>query len=159
MAVVFRESHPQSNMKEIPFQFKKIKEEEEFLRMPPIWCSSICRNALNEICVEECAARRDCSGFEEKPNLKLADMPRFPKAESMTKEERFTSVTVYLSKVVDHLQGAENEHNTVIIRRPYFDNPRSSTLSKNVKIEDLLSGVAKANSSLEVGEKCEDSGV
>ena len=27
----------------------------------------------------------------------------------MTKEERFASVTVYLAKVVDHLQGVEKE--------------------------------------------------
>ena len=75
----------------------------------PVWCSAICRNALNEKCVEECSVRRDCSYFEAKPNLKLSDMPRFPINDSadMTKEERFTSVTIYLAKVVDHLQGRE----------------------------------------------------
>ena len=77
--------------------------------MPPTWCSGICRNAMNEICIEACAVKRDCSAFEEKPNLKLVDMPRFPKTEGMTREEKFTSVTIYLSKVVDHLQGIEDE--------------------------------------------------
>ena len=64
---------------------------------------------MNEICIEHCAAKRDCSAFEPKPNLKLTDMPRFPLNESanMTKEEKFTSVTVYLATVVDHLQGNE----------------------------------------------------
>ena len=77
--------------------------------LPPIWCSSICKNAMNEVCVEHCAIKRDCSGFEEKPNLNLSNMPSFPLSESseMTKEEKFTSVTIYLSKVVDHLQGRE----------------------------------------------------
>jgi hypothetical protein len=76
----------------------------------PVWCSAICRNAFNEKCVEECSVRRDCSYFEDKPNLKLSDMPGFPlkESESMTKEEKFTSVTIYLAKVVDHLQGKEH---------------------------------------------------
>lgn len=89
----------------------KDREQNQFegVQMPPAWCSGICRNAMNEICIEDCALKRDCSAFEEKPNLKLIDMPRFPLIESaeMTKEEKFTSVTIYLSKVVDHLQGRE----------------------------------------------------
>jgi len=78
-------------------------------RFPPTWCASLCRNAMNEICIENCAIKRNCSAFEPKPNLKLIDMPSFPLSESaeMTKEEKFTSVTIYLSKVVDHLQGRE----------------------------------------------------
>jgi len=89
----------------------KDREQNQFegVQMPPAWCSGICRNAMNEICVEQCAIKKDCSAFEPKPNLKLIDMPSFPLIESaeMTKEEKFTSVTIYLSKVVDHLQGRE----------------------------------------------------
>jgi hypothetical protein len=78
-------------------------------QLPPAWCGSICRNAMNEVCVENCAIKRDCSAFQPKPNLKLSEMPRFPLEESakMSPEERFTSVTIYLAKVVDHLQGNE----------------------------------------------------
>src|SRR5215212_8357521 len=91
----------------------KDREQNQFegVLLPPAWCSAICRNAMNEICIEHCAVGRDCSAFEPKPNLKLADMPQFPLKESadMTKEEKFTSVTVYLAKVIDHLQGSEEE--------------------------------------------------
>jgi len=91
----------------------KDREQNQFkgVRLPPTWCSGICRNAMNEICVEDCAVKRDCSAFEPKPNLELEDMPRFPLNESgnMTKEEKFTSVTIYLAKVVDHLKGTEDE--------------------------------------------------
>jgi len=64
---------------------------------------------MNQVCVESCAIKRDCSAFEMKPDLKLEDMPRFPLSQSaqMTKEERFTSVTIYLAMVVDNLQGRE----------------------------------------------------
>jgi len=79
------------------------------IKLPPVWCSALCKNAMNEICVEACAIRRDCSAFDPKPDLTLVNMPRFPLEESteMTKEERFTSVTIYLAKIVDHLQGKE----------------------------------------------------
>ena len=77
--------------------------------LPPAWCGKICRNSMNEVCVEHCAIKRDCSAFEPVLNLKLSDMPRFPQTDEMTKEEKFTSVTIYLAKVVDHLQGVEDE--------------------------------------------------
>jgi len=91
----------------------KDREQNQFegLKLPPTWCSPLCRNAMNEICIEDCAIKRDCSAFEPKPNLKLGDMPHFPLKESvnMTKEEKFASVTIYLAKVVDHLKGVEDE--------------------------------------------------
>ena len=100
--------------------------------MPPTWCGAICRNAMNEICVESCAIQRDCSAFEPKANLRLSDMPRFPKTEGMSKEEKFTSVTVYLAKVVDHLQGVEDEPKLLIF-------PRAS---QAVSIDKVVSRIA-----------------
>ena len=82
----------------------------------PVWCSAICRNAYNEKCVEECSVNRDCSYFEEKTSLNLSNMPRFPETNGMTKEEKFTSVTIYLSKIIDHLQGHEAEINHMVFR-------------------------------------------
>lgn len=35
----------------------------------------------------------------------------------MTKEERLTSITLYLAKVVDHLQGREDQGNALPILR------------------------------------------
>ena len=123
-----------------PFQFKKIKEEEIVHHMPPAWCGSICRNAMNEVCVEHCAIERDCSGFEPKPNLNLGDMPRFPLRQSanMTKEERFTAVTIYLAKIVDHLQGNEEEPRIYPPMREDIYDSQSSIVTNTVKIQDLL---------------------
>jgi len=131
-----------------PFQFKKIKEKEyEPVHLPPAWCGAICRNAMNEICIEDCAVKRDCSAFDPNPNLKLTDMPRFPKAEGMTREEKFTSVTIYLSKVVDHLQGADDEPLPAHSRRPNHDRTARSKISANVEIESVLHSISEANSS------------
>jgi hypothetical protein len=91
------------------------RNQTEGVQLPPTWCSSLCRNAMNEICIESCALKRDCSAFEEKPNLSLRDMPRFPETGYMTKEEKFTSVTIYLSKVIDHLQGNEALPNNKVL--------------------------------------------
>jgi hypothetical protein len=115
----------------------KENENSQFqgVQLPPAWCGAICRNAMNEICVEHCAIQRDCSAFEPKPNLKLSDMPRFPLNDSaeMTKEEKFTSVTVYLAKVVDHLQGNEDEAPVIF--------PRASRASINTEIAEVTSSL------------------
>ena len=117
--------------------------QSEIIRLPPAWCGAICRNAMNEVCIEQCAPNRDCSGFEEKPNLKLTDMPRFPKTDGMSREEKFTSVTVYLSKVVDHLQGVENEQ-TLINGNFRREHIPGMTIPTGQHIESVLSGVTDA---------------
>lgn len=50
--------------------------------------------------------------------MKLADLPRFPRTDGMSREEKFTSVTIYLAKVVDHLMGAEDEKPTFAVYPP-----------------------------------------
>ena len=142
-----------------PFQFKKFKEKEyEPVHLPPAWCGSICRNAMNEICVEDCAIKRDCSAFEQKPNLKLGGMPRFPETKNMTREEKFTSVTIYLSKVVDHLQGVDDERtNYPPLRRQNLHSTGNRYLPEDFKVEDLLSGVQERDTSPENRKERQDS--
>lgn len=95
---------------------------------------------MNEKCVEDCALKRDCSGFEPKPNLKIGDMPRFPNTASMTKEEKFTVVTVYLAKIVDHLQGVEDEYCSLIIRQPL----QAVSIDKPKAIAEVAADIQKA---------------
>lgn len=127
--------------------------QEKALRMPPTWCSSICRNSMNEVCIERCAVNRDCSGFEVRPNLRLIDMPRFPETKDMTREEKFASVTIYLAKVVDHLQGEKDEPSNPPLRRPNHDSTAGSGLSSNIQSETLLHDLTKTITSHTVGEK------
>jgi hypothetical protein len=144
--------------KEKPFQFKKFKEEPEVVHyVPPAWCGAICRNAMSEMCCEHCAIKRDTSYFEPKPDLNLSNMPRFPETKDMTKEEKFTSVAIYLSKVVNHLQGVDDE--PIPIRRPYHDRTASSQVSANIEIKSILHGIAEATASLPATEKREDQNV
>jgi hypothetical protein len=128
----------------------KDREQNQFegVLLPPAWCGAICRNAMNEICIEHCAVKRDCSAFEPKPNLKLSDMPHFPLKDTanMTKEERFTSVTVYLAKVVDHLQGNEDE-GPVILARASRANISAEIAGISSSLQDLQNEtvIAEAN--------------
>ena len=128
----------------------------EFQVLPPTWCSTICRNAMNEACLEGCAIRRDCSDFQIKKGLQLADLPRFPDTAGMTKEEKFTSVTVYLAKVVDHLQGVSDEYLTPI-PRSHSHRATGSQVPSVVQIKDILPDLTKAVSTSTTGKKRENS--
>ena len=77
--------------------------------LPPLWCGNICRNSMNEMCVEHCAIKRDCSYFEPPRDLKLYQLPPFPKTTEMTRAEKFTVVALYLERIVSHLQTSEDE--------------------------------------------------
>ena len=101
---------------------------------------------MNEICIEHCATERDCSAFEPKPNLKLSDMPHFPLTDTanMTKEERFTSVTVYLAKVVDLLQGKEDEGPVIL--------PRASRVNINTEIAGIASSLQDLQNGTAIAE-------
>ena len=94
--------------------------ERKEIQLPPSWCGAICKNAMNEICVESCAVNRDCSGFDPKPDIDLANLPRFPLEETqdMSKEEKFTVVTVYLSAITDYLKGETNVRTPIATSRP-----------------------------------------
>jgi hypothetical protein len=115
------------------------------VRLPPSWCSFLCRNAMNERCIEDCAPNRNCSGFELKPGINLIDMPRFPSEQigQMTKEEKLTAVTVYIAKTVDHLKGIERqEHNLPLPQALPKEKVRET-------IKDVASGLAESVKSME----------
>ncbi len=124
------------------------------LQLPPNWCSQICRNAMNEACVENCAIKRDCFQFMTKRDLKLIDMPRFPDTAGMTKEEKFTSVSVYLAKVIDHLQGVPDEY-LYPVRRQNTHSASGGRVPPVVQVKDLLPDLTKAISPPETGEERE----
>jgi hypothetical protein len=83
-----------------------------------------------------------------------------PEIKKQPAEEKFTSVTISLSKVVDHLKGIEDEHTIYpAVRRSDHDRSTGSILPANVQVKDLLSDISQRDSSLEIREKREDSAV
>jgi hypothetical protein len=80
--------------------------------MPQTWCSRVCRNALSNVCLEACAPARDCSWFEPKGGLSIADVPRFPKHEynhEMSPKQRQICMGWYVGLLVDQAQGIFDE--------------------------------------------------
>jgi hypothetical protein len=70
------------------------------------------------------------------------------------------SVAFYLSKFVHLIKGIEDEHTICSpLRRQSLHDTGSRRLPEDLKVEDLLSGISQANSSLEGREKRENSGV
>jgi len=121
---------------------KIMAETDKKIALPPLWCSGICRNAMSDLCLESCAIKRDTSQFEPTKDLKLADMPNFPNPKGMTREERFTSVVIYLTKITEHLKGDDNEY--IPVRRPDTHSSSSRRLSPVVQVKDLLPNLTEA---------------
>ena len=141
-----------------PFQFKKIKEKEyEPLNRPPAWCSAICRNVLNDVCVENCAVYKNCSHFELKKGITILDFPRvsIEDFKRMTRHEKATYLFVSMSAITDHLKGVTNEPNYPPIVRPNTHNQRGSQIPKAVTVKDLLPLLAEEVSSLSDREEPE----
>lgn len=80
----------------------------------PSYCSPICGNALNDLCIEQCSIRRDMSAFELKKGVELPDFPPFPMDDfihTMNPEERKVIMAVYMAKAVDFIQGRKADGN------------------------------------------------
>jgi hypothetical protein len=92
----------------------------------PKWCYTLCHNAGNDLCVEDCAEFRDARHLEPK-DLNVEDMPRFPKDEfenEMTFEERKKCLALYMERLVDQAQGIRHEVKYIPRRRSVkVDNP------------------------------------
>jgi hypothetical protein len=129
----------------------------ERIALPPLWCSQICRNSMNQVCVENCTLKRDTSAFELTQGLKLIDMPKFPDPKGMTREEKFAVVAVYLTKVVETLQGVEDEYITV--RKSSIDRSPSRKVSPVVQVKNLLPDLTQAISPLSDQQERADTGV
>ncbi len=72
--------------------------------MPPKWCSTICINALTDICIEKCSIKRDTSGLMLKQGLTIDDMPKLPDTNDLNRDERFKVIVIYLEKITERLQ-------------------------------------------------------
>jgi len=115
---------------------KRRMTERNEIALPPAWCSKICKNALNEACIEfGCAFKRDCSQFELKEGTTLVDLPQITTEDfkNMTPQERTVVVWTHLNTMKEFLLGGQND------RRPFTNRSRSSPFSKNLQESGLPS--------------------
>jgi hypothetical protein len=130
----------------------KVERENTEVIFPPTWCSPICKNSMNDVCIEDCALERKAAWFDMKPGLTLEDLPRFPlnDVDEMTKEEKFMSVVVYLSKVVEHLKGVDNGQDIY--------SSRSRRILEDVEKQGVLFSATEGNPSSQSRPERENKG-
>jgi hypothetical protein len=73
---------------------------------------------MNDVCIEECSPKRDCSSFEIKPELDLPTMPAYPETKNLTWKERFVIEEAYLKKTIDFIQGKTRKNNVYPLNFP-----------------------------------------
>ena len=89
----------------------------------------------HQLCMEDCAIKRDCSHFEPKKVFELRDLPRFPLEQwqhEMTPKERQAIAGVYLAKIVDYLQGRQPDV-WKCRTRPHTDRSRNGRIPEALK--------------------------
>ncbi len=136
------------------YQNKNTKRK--FSRLPADWCSQVCTNSMNEVCVTVCAPNRDTSWFELNIRINLEDLPPFPHRswqEEMTSHERQAVAGLYLAKVVDHIKGIRHEPPI----RPHFNRYRNRQISKNLENKNVQSCQSGGDSTSENRKKRADS--
>ena len=87
--------------------YHKQKKEIKGYKLPPVWCAQICGNSMNELCIMECAPKRNAMHFDPRKGLRLPDLPYFPEYDwnnNMASIERQVCAGFYLARAIDYLQ-------------------------------------------------------
>lgn len=114
---------------------------------------------MNQACMENCAIKRNTSAFILKDDVTLSTLPPFPQRawqNEMNPAERQMIAGVYMAKVVDHLQGRENNVWTRATR-PYINNSRNGRVSKTLQKQSIRDGTEGRDTDNQDREKCQDS--
>jgi hypothetical protein len=131
-----------------------LEKETGGITMPPYSTCRLCRNSMNQACMEECAPKKDYSWFEPKAGIKIEDLPRFPLEEfnnGMSSTVRQKIVAVYIAKIVDYLQGVRDE------RTNLYDS-RSRRISKTLQKQGLSFGSERNDPAHQDRQEREDQG-
>jgi hypothetical protein len=111
------------------------------LAMPPFSSCALCRQRMNEVCLEKCAPSKDYSEFELREGINLDLAPRFPMkefVEQMPPKVRQIVVAAYISLMVDHLQGRVSYARPIVNRsRKADDGSRNNQTAALVEIATL----------------------
>lgn len=129
-----------------------MKENELFL--PRYSTCRVCRNNLNQVCIEVCVPEDRYTHFEPKSGLTLGDLPPFPRKEfqnGMPSKVRQAVVGLYMEKMVDKLQGRENE-------RPDFYNSTGRRVPTDVQKQDISVGPKTRDTVYQDKPECENTG-
>jgi hypothetical protein len=75
------------------------------LELPDPICGAICRNSMNDRCIEKCAPEGGMKQFELREDITLPEMPAYEIRDDLLWEARFRLYEAYLKKTIDFIQG------------------------------------------------------
>jgi hypothetical protein len=101
----------------LAYQYRQLVEQvaEVTFATPPAFCSRSCKNALSDVCVEQCATTRDGAWFDPKPHIDINELPAFPLrefVEDFSPKERTICLGIYAEAMVFQARGRTNERHT-----------------------------------------------
>jgi hypothetical protein len=123
------------------------------MSLPPAFCARLCSNAYNDLCIERCNPQRDMSAFEPKKGLTIENCGSFPEddyLQRMTPAEQSKVSGFFLSKIVAHVQGRE-EQNEQIFEPPRRRWPPSRTIYQARSTETCTPDIKESPDSCEEG--------
>lgn len=103
--------------------------QERLSQLPKYQICGICKNSLNQGCVEECIPQDNLKWFDFKEGTNLEDLLPFSLREfqtCMSNEARKIELAAYISKILDYLQRRRDE-------RQYTYYPRGCRIPEDLK--------------------------
>ena len=129
--------------------FLKMSKELLAIPTPPSRACGVCRNRLNEVCVEDCSMTKDYRYFDPDMEFPADLIPTltFKEYQALTGSMKGKWLFYQQSKIWEVLSGRHD-----------FDNTRGRRIPKNIKGKDLLSGAEKRAPSHSDWKECKDFG-
>lgn len=93
---------------------------ERRINLPDPACASICKNSMNDVCIEKCAPQGEMEHLEVRGELTIESMPRYQPREDLKWKARFRLQDAYTEKAVDFIQGHHQQevpHGNPVLRR------------------------------------------
>lgn len=128
--------------------YHKLVNQEREINMPPSRACGICRNRMNEVCLEECAPDGDYEHFDPNMNRPTETFPNLSLEEyrHLTGKMKGEWLFIQQTKILEAINGEP--------RHTYY--PRSRRIPKNFRRQDVPAGSERENSLREDREERQD---
>lgn len=122
------------------------------IQMPPSRACGLCRNRMNEVCLNGCTTSKDFKQFDPDMRYPLRLLPALSFKEFMELPGSMKGKWLFIqqTKIVEVLNESEPEV------RPSYDRPRSCRLPSNFQVKAVLPGAEEKDTPHPTGSQCEN---
>lgn len=126
--------------------------------LPPSRACGICRNRMNEVCLENCAPEKKYGSFEPDMTRPLDKLPTLTFKEYLELPGAMKGRWLFIqqTKLIEFMKGEDNGR--IPPPRPYSNHTRSRGVSSNLQEQDLLPGGEKEDTPHPHPAECPDNG-